>query len=227
MGIQVRTVARKWDMELSREDNEASRVDPGDDRQARDLHHVQRAQVDPRDFAPLYERYLTSIYTYCLRRLHDPELAADAAATVFLRALAALPKFRPDLRREGSTFRAWLFTIAHNVVVDTFRSKRTMVSIDQHLPSLEATPHFVTQSDLPERTADQAEAEETVRRLLAQLPPKQRSVVELRLAGLSSAEIGQTLGMSASAIKSAQFRAYATLRTLIRTEHGPNTEDAP
>jgi len=54
-----------------------------------------------------------------------------------------------------------------------------------------------------------------IRRLLAQLPTDQRRVVELRLAGLSGAEIAQALGRSFGAVKMLQFRAAARLRELL------------
>jgi RNA polymerase sigma-70 factor (ECF subfamily) len=195
---------------------------------ASDLHHVRLAQIDPRAFGPLYERYATDVYNYSLRRLSHPEQAADAAATVFTRAIAALPKFRPDSRREGSTFRSWLFTIAHNVVVDHYRRRRETVSLDQHLPALETTSHLAFTGASPESHALHSDADRTVRRLLSHLPDRQRAIVELRLAGLSGAEIAHTLSMSASAIKSAQFRAYSTLRALVLADQEPNSlEETP
>jgi hypothetical protein len=42
------------------------------------------------------------------------EAAEDATSLVFAKALAGLPSYRAD----GATFRSWLFTIAHNVVID-------------------------------------------------------------------------------------------------------------
>ena len=63
---------------------------------AGDLALVRLAQADPHAFAPLYEHYAPIVYHYCLRRLSHSEAAADATATVFTKALAALPRFRPD-----------------------------------------------------------------------------------------------------------------------------------
>jgi RNA polymerase sigma-70 factor (ECF subfamily) len=181
-----------------------------------ELDVVQRAQIDPLAFAPLYEHYAPIVYHYCLRRLSHPETAADATAIVFTKAIAALPKFTPDPRREGSTFRSWLFAIAHNVVVDTHRRNRNHVSLDAPSESLATSPRLVDPGQSPEDHAIAADANRLVRTLLARLPDRQRSIVELRLAGLSGAEIGRTLGMSESAVKSAQFRAYAFLRELFR-----------
>ena len=206
-----------------------SRLDdvPGDDiaesadPAGNDLAIVRLAQADPRAFAPLYERYAPIVYHYCLRRLSHPEAAADATSAVFTRAIAALPRFRPDPRREGSTFRSWLFTIAHNTVVDTHRRRRQFVSLDGTDPTLAYAPQLIDPSASPEDHAVDADEASRVRAVLARLPKRQRAIVELRLAGLSGAEIAAMLGMTESAIKSAQFRAYGTLRDLLR-DHDPS-----
>src|SRR4051812_20704973 len=78
---------------------------------------IAAAKIDPRAFAPLYSRYVDPVYSYCLRCLGDPETAADATQDVFARALRALPRYREQ------AFRPWLFTIAHNVIVDAHRAR--------------------------------------------------------------------------------------------------------
>jgi RNA polymerase sigma-70 factor (ECF subfamily) len=183
-----------------------------------DLADVAAAQHDLQAFAPLYLRYKPTVYHYCLRRLSNPEAAADATSLVFTRAVAALPRFRPDPRRAGSTFRSWLFTIAHNVIVDEHRRTRPTVSIDQQHddnPTFQLTSNHLT----PEAHVVHLDDTERVARWLDHLPERQRAIVELRLAGLSGEEIAGTMGMSLSAIKSAQFRAYATLRSIIPGDH--------
>lgn len=191
----------------------------GDD----DLTIVAQAQRDPAAFAPLYARYEPIVRGYCQRRLGDPEVAADATSRTFIRVLHALPSFRPDPSRSGSTFRSWLFTIAHNIVVDTHRRTRRHQSLD--LPGRDGEPNAISSALVdpaasPEEVALANEAARQLHAVLNQLPERQRQIVELRLAGLSGAEIAASLGMSLSAVKSAQFRAYATMRTLL--DH-PNT----
>jgi RNA polymerase sigma-70 factor (ECF subfamily) len=192
-----------------------------------DLAIVRLAQADPAAFAPLYERYAPIVYHYCLRRLSQPETASDAAAAVFARAIAALPRFQPDPKRQGSTFRSWLFTIAHNVVIDTRRRTRHHVSLDASAEILSTSPYLVDPGASPEDLAITADDARRVRVMLERLPDRQRSIVELRLAGLSGAEIAQSLGMSESAVKSAQFRAYQTLRDLLAPNPSPNTPESP
>lgn len=197
-----------------------------DDESRDDLAIVARAQRDPAAFAPLYLRYEPVVRGYCQRRLGDPEVAADATSRVFIRVLQALPDFRPDPSRNGSTFRSWLFTIAHNVVVDTHRRTRKHPSLDQPGVVRDGQPiaeslALVDPAALPEDVALANEAARQLHEVLTQLPDRQRQIVELRLAGLSGDEIAATLGTSLSAVKSAQFRAYATMRTLL-DDHRPH-----
>src|SRR5215216_1930674 len=132
----------------------------------RDARLVALAKSDPRAFAPLYARYFDPVYRYCYRRLGHPEAAADATGQVFAKALAALPGYRDDAR----SFRSWLFAIAHNVLIDEGRARRTITTLEEaaHVPAKEPSleDEIVT-----------AEVGTTIRALLAQLPPDQRQVM--------------------------------------------------
>lgn len=160
---------------------------------------VTRARLDPRAFAPLYDRYLDPIYRYCYRRLGTREAAEDAASAIFARALAALPSYR-----DGS-FRAWLFVIAHNIVIDTHRRRRPEQPLADFYEPVDRDP-------TPEEAALASDARRSVRALLAVLPADQRRVLELRLAGLTGAEIAAVLGRSVAAVKMLQLRAMTRLR---------------
>jgi len=189
-------------------DREARPAAAGDET-ARELAIVRRAQVDPAAFAPLYERYVDAVYGYCHGRTSDRELAADLTHQVFARALSALPQFS-ERPRTGS-FRSWLFTIAHNLLVDTHRTRREVASLD-------AADRAIPLRDRARSPEEQAIAGEQRRALaaaMAMLTEGQRQVVELRLAGLTGPEIAVALEMGLAAVKSTQFRAYARLRDLL------------
>src|SRR3954447_13459856 len=165
-----------------------------------DAHLVVAALADRSAFAALYRRYVDAIYRYAYHRLGTKEQAEDATSQIFLKALVALPSHKPD-----RSFRSWLFTIAHNVVTDCYRARRPQEPLDQV-------------ADLEERCASPEEEalhlvqRDEVREMLQLLPNDQRRILELRLAGLTSAEIGQVLGKSAGAVKVAQSRPIARLR---------------
>jgi RNA polymerase sigma-70 factor (ECF subfamily) len=160
---------------------------------------IAAAQRDIRDFAPLYVAYFDSIYGYALRSLRDRDLAADVTSDTFARAMKALPRYR------GKSFRSWLFTIAHNVIVDSARRRKPTASFDEMLgiPDRGKSPEEALLAD---------ESARSIATLLDRLTENQRQVVVLRTAGLTGQEVADVLGMSVGAVKAAQFRAYNRLR---------------
>ncbi len=175
--------------------------DPGGD-----SVYVAAAKRDPEAFSLIYRRYERRIHAYCLHRLGDPHAAEDATSLIFSRAFTKLDSCDPN------RFRAWLFTIAHNTIVDGFRApKRFERPLDEAL-------HVVDPGASPERAALMSEAAQELEDLLARLPADQRRVVELRLAGLTGPEIAGVLGRSHDAVKKLQCRAIAKLRDFAATQ---------
>ncbi len=174
------------------------------------------AQRDREAFGSLYDRYAEPVYRYCYRRLGSHEAAADATSQTFLKALAALPRYRAE------SFRGWLFTIAANVVTDVHRRRRPVRTVDADVATVEAV---VNRSPTPEEHAVAAEEQRSVLALLARLTPEQRHVVELRLAGLTGPDIAMVLGLSITAVRSSQFRAYSRLRAFLAAERDERTSD--
>lgn len=152
-------------------------------------------------FAPLYILYFDRIYAYCYRRLGHPEDAADATSVIFSRALEAISTCN------DASFRSWLFAIAHNTLVDAHRGNHFECPIDDVLGLFDQSPS-------PEEMTLQRETSQSVTALLSRLSDDQRHVLELRLAGLSSKEIGSVLGKHPNAIDQAQYRAVQRLRQL-------------
>ena len=171
---------------------------------------IAQAQRDPHRFAPLYAAYFDPVFRYCLRCLGDHEAAADATQEVFSRALAALPRY------QDKAFRPWLFTIAHNVIVDSHR-RRGRRTLDA---PLEAAASRVNAAPTPEEEALATDARRTVRHYLAQLPADQRTVIELRLADLKGQEIADVLAWSLAAVKITQHRALRRLHELMAAVDG-------
>lgn len=159
------------------------------------------AQADPRAFTALYERYVGPVYAYCLIRLDDREAAEDATSEVFVKALAGLGGYR------NGVFAAWLFQIAHNVVVDAQRKRRPTALADAEAL---AAPGLSVEDAAVERItrADLLAA-------LTQLSEEQRTVIEMQCAGWSGPRIAAALGKSLTAVRMLRFRAVERLRELI------------
>lgn len=171
---------------------------------------IARAIADPQAFAPIYEHYVDDIHGYCLRRVSDPDVAADLTSQIFIRALSALPKF--TARNASTSFRSWLFTIAHNLVIDAHRTNRVHKSLD--IPERPVAVHDPAPS--PEDHAITADLRHALLNAMDTLTDQQRQIVDLRFAGLTGPEIASVLGLQIAAVKSLQFRAYSRLRILLR-----------
>jgi RNA polymerase sigma-70 factor (ECF subfamily) len=167
-----------------------------------DLADVRAAQRDRAAFGVLYRRYLDRVYGYAFYVLGDHHDAEDATERTFVAALAAIDGFRD----RGSTFRAWLFRIAHNQLANAVRSRRRHRAVPLDLA-------LVPASDAdPAREAFASDDARRVRRALATLSDERRQVLVLRFVdGLSAREIGDVLDRSEGAVRVLQHRALREL----------------
>lgn len=172
-----------------------------------DLPAVLAAQRDRAAFEVLYRRYLDRVYAYAFYQLGDHHDAEDATERTFLAALHGLPAFRD----RGATFRAWLFSIAHNTIANARRSRSRRRA--EPLPASWDGP--APDAD-PAGLVTRAEELRRVLRAVEQLPEDRRHVVLLRFAdGLSSREIAEVLDRSPGAVRVLLHRALRDLSGML------------
>ena len=164
---------------------------------------VQRAQQgDKEAFAQLYETHFDRIYRYVLLRMRNKAEAEDMTQQVFVKAFESLPSFK----WKGIPFSAWLFRIAHNLVVDHVRKekKRPTVYLEESLAVSASNPVL------------EAERRLNIEQLISatkNLTAAQREVISLRFAGgLPVAEVAKVMGKSQGAVKALQHSAIVALR---------------
>ena len=166
---------------------------------------VARAQQgEAQAIGALYDQHHEALFRYVWARVGERQTAEDLTSDTFLRMLAALPRYRPA----QAPFRAWLYRIAHNVVIDHYRQaahRKTvpLADVEQH-----AAPH----AD-PAAHIDETLTLERLHRALPQLDGAQGEVVALRfLSGLSLQETAAVLGKTEMAVKALQHRGLLALR---------------
>jgi RNA polymerase sigma-70 factor (ECF subfamily) len=169
------------------------------------------ARSDPVATAALIARLRPGLVRYCrahLGRIGGAYTSADdIAQEVCLALLRALPRFRD----EGRPFSAFVYRIAANKVADAQRAALRHLS----LAPVDTLPDQPDAAPGPEQRAVTADDARRLSLLLRQLSPTQREIIVLRVAvGLPAEEVGGVLGMSAAAVRMAQSRALAHLRTL-------------
>lgn len=176
-----------------------------------DLADVRAAQADRAAFGALYRRYVERVYGYCFYLLGDHHDAEDATERTFVSALSAIGKFRD----EGSTFRAWLFRVAHNEIANALRRR------DRHRTArLDATaePHAPDDPPALVAAADQRRA---LRDAVGRLAGDRRQVIILRFVdGLTTREIADVLDRSEGAVRVLQHRALRDLEAALGRRRG-------
>lgn len=169
---------------------------------------LRQIAQDPDVFAGFYREHVEAVQRFIARRVHDPYLAADLTADVFLAAIESAHTYRPD----RGTPVAWLYGVAHNVVAaDRRRSHRERRA--RNRISGRALVGADDLADLHERI----DAEAQRRRLylaMGRLSESDRAVVELvALDGLSVRDAAKVLGVAAVTARVRLLRARRSLRT--------------
>ncbi len=177
---------------------------------------VERARSDPEAFGALYDQYLPRVYRYIYARCGNHTDAEDLTAQTFHRALERIETYE----WRGVPFAAWLFRIAHNLIVDRARRSPRSASLDGL-----GEQGFEPAGAVDGRTFDdglaQQEAIDAAWLAVRGLPPMQRRAVTLYFSHeLSHAEVGRTIGRSETATKQLVYRAVQTLRSRLATVEG-------
>ncbi|MGE7436395.1 RNA polymerase sigma factor [Kitasatospora sp. NPDC001175] len=170
---------------------------------------------DPEIALAFVRRFQHKIFGVALAVTGDVQLAEDISQQTFERACRYGQVY--DSRR-GSV-RTWLAAIAHNLAVDTVRTRRTVpLEPDELAHFLEA----VTRT--PERQAIAEETSEELRGALAELPREQaRALVMAGIYGMTAQQIAEfeqvPLGTTKTRIRAAMGKLRASLAQQRRTGH--------
>lgn len=168
------------------------------------LDAAQRGSQDA--VMQIYEHYFPAIYQFVRLRVEDAATAEDIASDVFLRLMEALRG--ENLPRYS--LRGWLFQVARNELYRHFGREKSITT-----GTLEDWLQSPGDYD-PEAQLIKTLNVERARRIIRMLGDEQQEVLILRFGqALSLKETADIMGKSVSAIKSLQFRAVNTLRSIL------------
>lgn len=163
-------------------------------------------QRDPKALASIYDAYAPKIYAYIYRHVGDPYRAEDLTSGVFLKMLEALDrdKFAHD------ALQAWLYRIAHNLIIDEARYEQRRPVADLHeWLSLPSDSH-------PDAVVGRRLESDRLRQAIQQLTAEQRNVIVLRFGeGMTAPQAARILNKTEEAVRALQRRALTNLRRLL------------
>ncbi len=170
---------------------------------------VRRATAGDREaFGELYDRYVERIFRYVYHKVGSRTDAEDLTAQVFMKAWEAIGHYEWT----GRPFEAWLYRIAHNAIVDHYRKRRDIVSLDDVIVGADPSDH-VDEVDRRQLTV------QALQRALPLLTDDQQEVIILRfLEAYSVQETAHIMKRQPGAIRALQHRALARLCQILRPD---------
>jgi RNA polymerase sigma-70 factor (ECF subfamily) len=161
-------------------------------------------------FEQLYKRHKGALYRFVLRSMRDRATAEELYQEIWMRAIEARGRYEVQAK-----FTTWLYTIAHNRLVDHWRKRGLqLVSLDEE-ETVAAEPHAAADYE-PHRILEVKQSLARFSRALEALPPAQREAFLLHEeAGMSVAEIARATGAGEEAAKSRLRYALARLKEAV------------
>jgi RNA polymerase sigma-70 factor (ECF subfamily) len=172
-----------------------------------DLELVEAGRSgDDAALGSLVRRHHEAAFRVAVSLVNDDDLAQDVVQDAFMKAFRALAGFRGD-----SSFRTWLLTITANEARGALRRRGRRKET-----AIEDAGEVASEEMGPAGAAIVAQEAGRARKMLEQLPEKQRMSVTLRIEeGLSFKEIGEVIGSSEGAARVNYFLGIRRLRELM------------
>ncbi len=167
-----------------------------------DRLYAEKCQAgDTEAFGVLYDRYIEKIYRFIYYKVFVKEITEDITSEVFVKALEKIHSY--DSKK--GTFSAWLYRIARNSVIDHYRTRKSVLPIEDM---------FELGAD--DRTVEEHDAIMTLGKVteyLKTLSPKQREIITLRVwEERSYREIALIVGGTEESVKMAFSRSIRDVR---------------
>ena len=162
----------------------------------------------------LIERHSRRVREYIRMMVKDGDVADDIFQETFIKAVRVIDEGRYT---DNGKFLSWILRIAHNQVIDHFRSLKQQKQVNESDAGYNVlgTLRFAEQTVEDEMVSAQINAD--VRRLVELLPDEQREVVMLRYySGLSFKEIAEQTNVSINTALGRMRYALINLRKLIK-----------
>lgn len=157
--------------------------------------------MNRREYNIAVKEYSGRLFGFSLKYLQNSEDASDIVQDVFEKLWKNRKKVEP------AKVKSWLFTCAHNAMINFMKKKSRMTYSDD-----------MSQSEGSQESHSKSyEMKEVIEKVLSQLPPVQKSIILLRdLEGYNYKEIGEILELSEAQVKVYLFRARNKIKKQLK-----------
>jgi RNA polymerase sigma-70 factor (ECF subfamily) len=163
-------------------------------------------KLDEAALSLICKEFYSKIFHYFFYRARTKEDAEDLTSEVFVRMVTSI-------KSQRGNFTAWLFRIAHNLMVDYYRKldKKKEVSLEDE----EVKAPLTANQNINSRRLEI----EDIKKLFDNLTEEQKEVMILKfIEGYSTEEVSKIMKKKINAVKALQFRASLALREVLKKE---------
>ncbi|MCW8935960.1 MAG: RNA polymerase sigma factor [Gammaproteobacteria bacterium] len=159
-------------------------------------------------FDVLYARHKGGLYRYVLRQLNNrPDIANELFQDIWMKLINARKNYQATAK-----FTTWLYHLAHNRLVDYWRSEKFI----KNDVSYDETGELSDEYSDPHKELQNSQLQKKIKQAIAELPEEQRSAILLKEeASLSLAEIAEVTGVNRETVKSRLRYAIKRLRGIL------------
>ena len=167
-------------------------------------HLIEAAKQNPEHFGPLYDKYYKQIFGYVYQRMDCKDSAFDLTSQVFLKALTNIEKYE----YKGVPFASWLYRIAHSEVMQSYRTKKNLRTINADISDLRNICEEVEQEYMEEYKS-------VLMTVIKNLPEDDVQLIELRFFEKRAfKEIAEILSLTET---NAKVKLYRILEKVKKT----------
>lgn len=160
-------------------------------------------QGDQAAFDVLYQHYSLKIYQNILRLVKQDDLAEELLQDVFMRIWEKRETINID-----TSFKSYLFRVAHNLVMDMFRRAAFDKNLRTHLSKFSTELYSNT-----EELTDLKDTQQLIDKAIEALPPQRKKIYLLcKIEGKSYEEVSKLLNVSTSTISDHIVKATKSLK---------------
>ena len=161
---------------------------------------AQKGETDA--FAKIYDHFVDQIYRYVFFKVNKDD-ALDLTENIFLKVWEKLKSYQ---KTADSHFSSWLFRIAHNVIVDHYRTRKENVALDIDTPDEKRhnDPVFRTERKI---------SQDHLKKAIGKLNKKYQQIILLFYVNeLDNSEVARVMKKSEGSLRILKFRALKALK---------------